>query len=208
MSYWLETWNTAGDSTFWVKVPTAATNTIYITYGDSSLTSSINGSSTFDMYFGNVAGGSSSTPDLQNTAGFILEASLTANTLVTEGPQINFNMTGNGSEATNIDYLKGANALRRWDYSSTGVVSNSQSIAYTYPLNTATKWKIVVKKDTSNSYWFYVDNILKLSGTNLPYTHGGIWFGGWSTGDTGIFNYLFVRKYAATEPVATVGAQI
>lgn len=42
----------------------------------------------------------------------------------------------------------------------------------------------------------------------LPYPHGGIWFGGWATGDTGIFHYLFVRKYVASEPVAAVGAEI
>ena len=208
LSYWTETWNPAGTSTIWVKVPASGTNTIYMAYGNSSQTASSNGSSTFDMYFGNVAGGYNNTPDLQNSTGFIVEASLTVNTLAAEGPQINFNITGNGSEATNIDYLKGGNKLRRWDYSSIGEVSNAQNIAYTYPLNVATKWMIVVKKDTSNSYWFYVDNILNLSGTNLPYTHGGIWFGGWSTGDSGIFNYLFVRKYAVTEPVAAVETEM
>jgi hypothetical protein len=209
LSYWIETWNPAGNSAIWVKVPSSGTTTIYMAYGNASLSSSSIGPATFDMYFENVADGGSSAPDLQNSAGFIIETSLTVNTLATEGPQISLNRTGNGSEQTNIDYLKGANLLRRFDYSATGAVSNSQNISYLpYPLNEAKKWKIVVKQDTGNSYWFYVDDTLKLSGTNLPYTHGGVWFGGWSTGDSGIFHYLFVRKYAASEPVAVVGAEI
>jgi hypothetical protein len=96
--------------------------------------------------------------------------------------------------------------MRRYDYTSTITpVFNSQNIVFDYPLNLAEKWKIEV---INSSYWFYFDNTLQLSDTNLPYSHGGIYFGGWASGDAGTFHYLFVRKYAASEPVTNVGAEM
>lgn len=40
MPYWIESWDPAGTSSIWVRVPSAQTQRIYIRYGDKSLSSS------------------------------------------------------------------------------------------------------------------------------------------------------------------------
>lgn len=53
LSYWIEEWNTSGESKIWVNVteiPANGTATIYMYYGNSSTSSASNGSATF-MFF-------------------------------------------------------------------------------------------------------------------------------------------------------------
>lgn len=60
LSYWIETWNTTGTSTVWVKVPTAGTSTIIMHYGDSMASSESNGEATF-LFFDDFSGTSLNT---------------------------------------------------------------------------------------------------------------------------------------------------
>ncbi|NVO20890.1 MAG: DUF2341 domain-containing protein [Bacteroidetes bacterium] len=48
--YWIETWNNTGNSTIWVKVPTAGTTTLAMYYGNASATAVSSGTSTFDFF--------------------------------------------------------------------------------------------------------------------------------------------------------------
>src|SRR5262245_11973132 len=48
-NYWIEgTFNTAGTSTIWVKVPVSGTNSILMFYGNAAATAVSSGASTFD----------------------------------------------------------------------------------------------------------------------------------------------------------------
>jgi large repetitive protein len=49
-NYWIETWNTSGNSTIWVKVVTSGTTYLYLYYGNSSATAVSSGSATFDFF--------------------------------------------------------------------------------------------------------------------------------------------------------------
>ncbi len=49
-SYWRKSYTSAGTATFWVKVPTSGTSTIYIYYGNASATSASNGANTFEFF--------------------------------------------------------------------------------------------------------------------------------------------------------------
>jgi hypothetical protein len=208
LNYWVENY-TAAQAVVWVKVPSipaGAEKTIYVYYGNPSAGPASNGSTTFINFAGNQISGSFST-DMQNSNGFIIEAGVTVTALQSEGPQFMFDQTGNGQEVTNVDYLKlsgSGSKFRRWDTTSAGGVINMQTLLYTYPLDTKKSWKIAVK---GSSYWFYFGGGLILSGSNLPYTHGIIQFGGWSTGDSGIFDWVGIRKYASSEPTTSVGEE-
>ncbi|WKZ29718.1 MAG: DUF2341 domain-containing protein [Candidatus Dojkabacteria bacterium] len=47
MNYWVESWNPAGNSVVWVKVPSAGTSSVILRYGDVSATSESSGAETF-----------------------------------------------------------------------------------------------------------------------------------------------------------------
>ena len=48
--YWIESWNNAGTSKIWVEVKTSGASTIYMYYGNSSASSTSNGTATFDFF--------------------------------------------------------------------------------------------------------------------------------------------------------------
>jgi len=50
LSYWIEEWNASGDSTIWVNVTQNGTDTIYMYYGNPSAKSESNGTSTFEFF--------------------------------------------------------------------------------------------------------------------------------------------------------------
>ena len=49
-NYWIETFNTAGTSTIWVKVPVSGTNSLLMFYGNAAATAVSNGTNTFDFF--------------------------------------------------------------------------------------------------------------------------------------------------------------
>ena len=51
LNYWIDAWNNTGTSTIWVKVPNSGTSSIYMKYGDPTLTSSSNRDSVVDFYY-------------------------------------------------------------------------------------------------------------------------------------------------------------
>lgn len=62
LSYWIESWNSSGTSIIWVNVLTAGTTTVYMSYGNPSMTipaSNINGTMDSAIQFMYYAGGSS-----------------------------------------------------------------------------------------------------------------------------------------------------
>ena len=50
LGYWIETWNTTGESVIWVKTVSAGTSTIYLDYGNSKANSLSNPYEVFDFY--------------------------------------------------------------------------------------------------------------------------------------------------------------
>lgn len=48
--YWLETWNTSGSSTIWVKVPTSGATSLLMYYGNAAATAVSNGANVFDFF--------------------------------------------------------------------------------------------------------------------------------------------------------------
>jgi hypothetical protein len=48
--YWIETWNTSGTSTIWVKVPSSGTGTLIMYYGNPSASPASSGTNTFDFF--------------------------------------------------------------------------------------------------------------------------------------------------------------
>ncbi|MCX7590620.1 MAG: DUF2341 domain-containing protein [Kiritimatiellae bacterium] len=50
LGYWIEVWNPSGTSTIWVKVPTQGTTTIKMYYGNPSASPGSNGNNTFDFF--------------------------------------------------------------------------------------------------------------------------------------------------------------
>jgi len=68
--YWIETWNTSGQSKLWVEVPSLpalSTTTIYMYYGNSGASAASNGNNTFD-FFDDFSGDLSKwTIDSENT---------------------------------------------------------------------------------------------------------------------------------------------
>ena len=51
-NYWIETWNNAGTSTIWVKVPVTNTTYLYMYYGNASAPATSNGANVFDFFDG------------------------------------------------------------------------------------------------------------------------------------------------------------
>ncbi len=190
----------------WVKVPEIPANGdagITMWYGNPNVRAESDGGDTFIDYDENEVVGSFST-NMKNSNGFIINAKVIVTALQKEGPQIIFDITGSGSEQTNIDYYKYGNCLRRFDYTVVGHprgIINLQSKSCTYPLTIERMWEIKVK---DHDYWFFLDNNFQLSEKNLPYSHGTIYFGGWSAGDSGEFKWIFVRKYASPEPTVAL----
>ena len=50
LNYWIESWNPAGESKVWVKVPTAGTAAIEMKYGNPTATSASAGAGVFDFF--------------------------------------------------------------------------------------------------------------------------------------------------------------
>ncbi|MFX0104976.1 MAG: DUF2341 domain-containing protein [Candidatus Hodarchaeota archaeon] len=50
LDYWIESWNPAGNSIIWVKIPAAGTSKIYMYYGNPTAFSLSNGSNTFIFF--------------------------------------------------------------------------------------------------------------------------------------------------------------
>jgi hypothetical protein len=210
LSYWIESWDNAGkNAKVWVKVPNipaGSTTIIRIIYGNPNVSSKNNGKITFIEYDENKINGSFLT-NLQNSEGFIINANVITTGLESAGPRINFDITGKGNEMTNIDYFN--SYLRRYDYNVSGHpdgIINMQLKSYAYTQFSKNIWEIKVK---DKKYWFYIDKNLQISTENLPYSYGTIYFGGWyNSGDSGKFNWIFVRKYASIEPTITFAFSI
>ncbi|MCX6223244.1 MAG: DUF2341 domain-containing protein, partial [Bacteroidia bacterium] len=48
--YWIETWNTGGTSTIWVKIPNSGASSLFLYYGNASATAASNGAAVFDFF--------------------------------------------------------------------------------------------------------------------------------------------------------------
>ncbi|MFX1283744.1 MAG: DUF2341 domain-containing protein [Promethearchaeota archaeon] len=55
MNYWIQSWNSSGTSTIWVKIPTTGTSIFNMYYGDSNAISESNGETTF-LFFDDFLG--------------------------------------------------------------------------------------------------------------------------------------------------------
>ncbi|MBK7172939.1 MAG: DUF2341 domain-containing protein [Bacteroidales bacterium] len=66
--YWIESWNTAGTSTIWVKVPTSGSDALVLYYGNAGATAVSNGNTTFE-FFDDFNGSSLGANWQQNTSG-------------------------------------------------------------------------------------------------------------------------------------------
>lgn len=50
INYFIETWNSTGDSVIWIKAPQSGTNAVNIYYGNNTAISESNGNNVFDFY--------------------------------------------------------------------------------------------------------------------------------------------------------------
>jgi hypothetical protein len=50
LNYWIENWDTSGDSLVWVKIPDSGTSTIFMYYGNPAATTLSNGTNTFTFF--------------------------------------------------------------------------------------------------------------------------------------------------------------
>jgi hypothetical protein len=242
-NYWIETWNTSGNSVIWVKVASSGATSLRMYYGNASATAASNGSNTFDFFDDflgsslganwstitsggtvSVSGGQvtmscTSTPSGQSYISSAFAPASASFLLETKHREGSYNRNRFyattalfGGSPTGFDYgyfsdASGSqtNAKIFWNgYPS----SNSMSSNTNY----LTQWRIT---DGSTYHWYTYNY-----GTGATITNGSRTTTVASTiryitigvtevaGTSTIVDWVRVRKYAATEPAPTIGAQL
>ena len=242
-NYWIEAWNTGGNSTIWVKVPVSGTNYLYMYYGNGSATAASNGATVFDFFddfttalgsqWSRITSGGSinqsgsvvtlsntngGTVALSNTTAFT--ASSTSFFLETKHREVGYNR--NRYYATTSS--QGGCPIAGFDYGyffNGGGAQNSAQIYWgSYPgSNTVsnntdylTRWQIT---DGSTYNWYtlnYSTGAAITNGSRTTTFVSNIRFITISVTEVAntstIVDWIRIRKYAASEPVATTGSQV
>jgi len=244
--YWIESWNTSGNSVIWVKVPTTGTDVLILYYGNPSAPAVSSGSTTFDFFddftsslganwttitsggsviqsgsavtLSNTNGGtvslSNTTPFTPATSSFFLE---------TKHKEVGYNRnrfyattsTGNGCPA-------GLLATNDYGYFSSSAGTQTSSKIYwngSFTSSTLlsnntdylTRWQIT-DGSTYNwySYNYATGAALDATARNTTYASNIRYISILVTevaSTSVIVDWVRVRQYAATEPVATMGGQ-
>ncbi|MEW6219312.1 MAG: DUF2341 domain-containing protein [Thermodesulfobacteriota bacterium] len=250
LPYWLETWNTGGSSTVWVKVKTAGTSTVYLLYGDALAVAESDADQVFELYdnfdsatlksgwsFFNPGGddaytlterpgwlrikvvGDSDTWNTVNDAPFLhWDAWTTAQDFVLTTRQDGANVSGNrysglayirslATGSTNKGYFGSKSSTSSVMFSADGYQGSTCATGAAVHHLRFRKTGSTLEYDwsTDGESW---NNCGIYTLPSVP-RDWGLMAKSWSGG--GSFNtdydYFHVRKYAASEPAATVGAQ-
>jgi len=218
LSYWIEEWNPSGDSTIWVNVTQNGTDTIYIYYGNSSATSESNGTATFEFFddFEDGVIDSSKWEMIQSATeenGYFRgeggnQMMWVRSTRTFSSPFIvEFKM----KRLIDGDFDSGVRVGNIYFISDRGTGNPCIRTGWCYPGGSAsdTNWHRyrVTILDTHQQF----EDLTALAGTSAGYSYlsGPIWLIGDSDSsyrDT-LYDFVLVRKYASTEPTATIGEE-
>ncbi|HHF59266.1 MAG TPA: DUF2341 domain-containing protein, partial [Thermoplasmatales archaeon] len=220
LSYWIEEWNTSGTSIIWVEVADNETDTIYIYYGNPSATSESNGTSTFEFFDDFEDGVIDSSrwemiqPATEENGYFRGEGGnqmMWVRSTRTFSPPfiVEFKM----KRLVDGDFDSGIKVDNLYFISDRGTGNPCISTGWCYPGGSAsdTNWHRY-RVTILDSYQQFED-LTTLAGVSARYSYsyvsGPIWLIGDSDSsyrDT-LYDFVLVRKYASTEPTATVGEE-
>jgi hypothetical protein len=242
-NYWIETWNSSGTSTIWVKVPISGTNYLYMYYGNASAAPVSNGANVFDFFddftaplgsqWSRVTSGGSITQSgsvvtLSNTNGATV--AISNNTAFTPSSSSFFLETKHREVGYNRNRYyattssQGGSPIAVGDYgyfSTSGSAQTSAQVFWgSYPGSTSvsnntdylTRWQIT---DGSTYNWYtlnYSTGAAVANGTRTTTFGSNVRFITISVTEVAntstIVDWIRIRKYAASEPGATVGSQV
>ena len=230
LDYWIEEWDTSSTSTIWVEVDSSGTNTIYMYYGNSSASSVSNGTNTFPDFFDDfednditdwtetepvspssdhhygVGQYSAKIGDTSQTSGHI-NKDLTATTdiirvnvfFASNGDALNFIYNGNGVYDINVgtrygylSYYDGswhtgsAISIGEWHTFEVSDIRWAGSYTYDFWVDGVKKWDDISMRPIASH-----NNVISLLGRAAYVYHDNV----------------LVRKYASSEPIATVGSE-
>ena len=232
-NYWIETWNNAATSVIWVNVPASGSTSLLMYYGNASASAVSSGASTFDFFddftgtslaanwTSNSSGGSVTVSGgqvtLSNTnAGTVSISSAftpasTSFFLESKHKEGGYNRnrfyaatTLGGSTPTGFDYgyFLNTSPVVFW--------SGWTAVAVTAGTDYLTRWLLT----DGSTYNFYTLNygtgaLLDTRTTTVASNIRYITFMVTEAASTStIVDWARVRKYAASEPVATVGSEV
>ncbi len=232
LSYWIEEWNPSGDTTIWVNVTQEGTDTIYMYYGNPSAKSESNGTSTF-VFFDDFEGSSLDTakwvveeqePTIQNSickvvGGNSVEAIRTKKFF--DPPFIvHFYMKPDSKSAGDWDsgiaigqsttnllgftddaYGNYLTIMRLW-WSRADYISVQRSDYSTFH-----EYQVIVTS-TGSTFKDLTDGRTNNDDYSRSYS-GYLWLvnDNENGNNKGYYDRVFVRKYASSEPTATIGEE-
>ncbi len=230
-SYWIETWNTGGISTIWVKAPVSGTSALFMFYGNGAATAASNGTNTFDFFDdgSSLASWTNVNAAVDNTNGVPVpsfkatgtqyayrDIGLTANKILEYSDYV----ISGAADLNNLYFLanaSGVGQMFRLDSRGSGNYSGFASAASWTTWNapttatatpSANTWhsvRIVIGATTASGY---IDGTAY--GTYTFANNGGYIavHGDGATVTGGNYDNIRVRRYTATEPVPALGSEV
>ncbi|MFH1586876.1 MAG: DUF2341 domain-containing protein [Candidatus Diapherotrites archaeon] len=235
LDYWIETWNASGTSTLWVEVPTSGTSTINLHYGNSEASADTNGANTFVFFddfpdssvntsnwtITNATGWSVTGGELKgtNTTGRLTSITTFSNGVILESKSRYITIGANGHQVLGT-WLSTSNGLGFLNHPVNDYYRSNGgwvAMAATSPAATNLYTKISIKSSTQadisvtnyNTDASY-QNVSNISNTisSEPIVIGQR-YDNLYTGQSyeTYWDWIRVRKYAATEPTASIGSE-
>ncbi len=230
-NYWIETWNTGGTSTIWVKAPVSGTSALFMFYGNGAATAASNGTGTFDFFddgsslaswtnvnaaVDNANGVPSPSLKAVGTQYAYRDIGLTANKILEYSDYVisgavdlnNLYFLANASGAGQMFRLDSRGAANYSGFASTAswATWNAPTTATATPsANTWHSVRIVISPTSASGF---IDGTAY--GTYTFANNGGYIavHGDGATVTGGNYDNIRVRQYTATEPVATLGSEV
>jgi len=232
LSYWLESKTDSTTAIVWVKVPSLASgdNTLYMYYANASATTASNGDNTFEL-FDDFLGTSLDTtkwyvvygsPSVINSTLVVASAEvfsgfLPANDMILEA-RLKTSTYGGSSDAMEFGYTVnvwtycarmffcGSEYRQKYVHRTTGGYT-----AYNIPSWSANEWHLVRFKAGPTSGKWSVDRseaeTTITTGYAHPMTSDRIIFRAYPAAYTLTADWVFIRKYATTEPTPSFGVE-
>ena len=203
LPYWIQEKTDGVAAIIWFRSASGSAVNMY--YGNPDATAMENPSQIFIDFKENMTEGSLDTLALYNADGFVIEANISA-VSSSYGPSMEFDVAPDGIARTRLNYQNGI--VYRRDYDATGNQIKIDSLGLgNYTVNEFHTWKIKVK---DSALAFFFDDVEQNFNYDYPLSHtqGTVTFGSTYAGSSYTCNYdhIFIRKYTAVDPVATVGA--
>jgi len=235
LNYWLESKTDSTTATIWVKIPSLASgdNTIYMYYGNASATTASNGDNTFEFFddflgttldtskwyvvYGSVSL-TDSTLVVANAEVFSTNYYLFSNDMVLEA-RLKTSAWGGSSEAMEFGYTVnvwtycarmmfcGSDYRQKYLHRTTGGGYTS----YNIPSWSANTWHLVRFKAGPTSGKWCIDRseteTTITTGYAHPMTSDKIILRTYPTSYTLTADWVFIRKYTATEPTSSFSVE-